>query len=131
MTAPTVHLTNWSSLRSPGRAHWFGQYGVWTIMAKPRAWERGYGTFRKLVPDSGELAAVKAGELSAEDYLTMCLDLFRERDLRPKVNPELVGATLCCSCSPHGPCHRRAAAIALVEQGWRVVLDGDALEPAR
>lgn len=41
---PTLHLTNWSSrrLHGPGRR--------WSIMARPRHWERGDGTCIPLTP---------------------------------------------------------------------------------
>jgi len=133
---PTLYVTNWSSrkLQGPGRK--------WTIMAKPRRWERGDGVIESFVPDAGDLGLVRAGEISMEEYRRR----FMARDWAPIGPGQLTaliklwtsgiyrrfevadGDTLCCACSreaaARGECHRVWAAELLHRAGWRVILDG-------
>lgn len=137
MTQPTLHVTNWSSrkLHGPGRK--------WTIMARPRWFEKGHGSVPLLTPNPLVLLAVQNGAQSIgayregyESYVEGHAD-----DLEPgRLKASIVGwpitisdgDTLCCACSrakaAAGECHRAWAAEALVRAGWRVVLDGEVLE---
>lgn len=125
---PTLYLTNWSSrrLHGPGQK--------WTIMARPRAWERGAGVVVALTPDLSDLVAAKSGTLSEVEYFAR----FREKMLRhsSQLAPGIMraayavypavcdGDTLLCACAIGAPCHRREVAPFLVRAGWRVILDG-------
>ncbi len=129
---PVLHITNHSSrrLHGPGR--------LWTIMARPRHFERGRGTVRAFVPLPADLDAVRAGRLSHDEYRDRCAAHFRRFDVAPgalwaedaSTAAELVvdGDTLCCACSreaaARGECHRVVAARLLSEAGWNVILDG-------
>lgn len=136
----TLFLTNWSS----GRLHGPGM--KLTIMAKPRAWEKGVGRVSALLPSVFDLEDVKAGRMTIEHYRRRYVAKV-ELETNPLQNhlapghllwwggsPEtssLVrdGDTLCCACSvdaaARGECHRVWAARFLFEAGWDVVLDGD------
>lgn len=133
---PTVHLTNWSSrnLHGPGRR--------FTIMAKPRKWERGAGSVDVLMPESDDLDAVRLGHIDIDEYRRRFrVGLERKADGLPPGHLWLKlnngrgydnvedGDTLCCACSradaAAGRCHRVWAAQALAAAGWRVVLDGE------
>jgi hypothetical protein len=144
---PTLYVTNWSSvkLHGPGRQ--------WTIMARPRSWERGDGYVLDLAPYCDDLDDLHEGFMTAVAYkakfterlrgVASCLtpgnlharperrELFGERD---EVRVE-DGDTLCCACgkrqAAEGWCHRVWAAEALVAAGWRVILDGRELEAPR
>lgn len=128
---PTLHITNWSSvkLHGPGRK--------WTIMALPREWEIGEGSVPVLTPLAGFVSAVKSGEMSHETYKRRYAEKLSRYVLTPgnvcAYRPQdrvLVadGDTLCCACSRQaageGRCHRVWAAHALHGAGWDVVLDG-------
>ena len=141
----TLYLTNWKSraLRGPGRA--------FTIMAKPRRWERGEGRVSALAPlgdvcfgylarviesrRSGvldpalvaEYRAALTGRASGFDLSPGALvaDLWplRHGDARAVVD----GNSLLCACSREdadGNCHRMWVAPLLVAAGWNVILDG-------
>lgn len=149
MTRPTLHLTNWSSrrLHGPGR--------LLTIMREPRAWEHGEGRVPALIPSRPDLHAVRAGEITHEEYARRCEANFRRGGLRPGSDATFDeriaagtlwtvagggtavrdGDTLCCACSreaaARGECHRVVAARLLVEAGWRVVLDGEEVSDGR
>ena len=141
---PTLHLTNASSrrLHGPGR--------VWTIMARPRTWERGIGRVAALSPIvaltplmQAAIAERKAG-IDGGPALAVYRSAFDARlaimDLRPgHIHGYLwegmgsgtlleSGDTLICACSraeaAAGRCHRSWCAPALVAAGWRVILDG-------
>lgn len=135
---PTLHITNWASrkLHGPGRR--------WTIMARPRRWERGEGVVADLTPNPHDLADVRDGRINVQEYR----DRFLARaGRRPELlTPDMLvanqnsapsvcvsdGDTLCCACSRDtaeaGACHRVWAAELLVQAGWRVILDGRELE---
>lgn len=136
---PTLHITNWSSrnLHGPGRK--------WSIMAKPRHWERGDGRLLDFTPDQDALTQVKQGVIDFSEY---------ERRFRAKAermamfrkpgwlfaycgNGKIVAAdfrqvrdgdTLLCACSVAaaniGHCHRVWVADILRQAGWAVCLDG-------
>lgn len=131
---PTIHITNWPS-RKLHHGH------VYTIMAKPRRWERGEGAVTGLVPNPRDLADVRAGAITVVEYRRRFLVGWTpERTveaLRPgrlmasigiSLSPVVDGDTLCCACSrdaaARGECHRVWAAELLRQAGWRVVLDG-------
>jgi hypothetical protein len=141
---PTIHLTNWSSRKlHSGR--------VFSIMARPRAWEHGVGTARALVPPVSAqsllprlLDSRHSGEnpgLLLDVYRTLCENHFEARvsqmfhgllgDIDADGFRNLVadGDTLCCACARGAECHRRWAAPFLVRAGWRVVLDGEEVRP--
>ena len=144
---PTVYLTNWSSRtrHGPGRK--------WTIMARPRAWERGEGVVDDFVPPVGLLLDVKAGRVTEGFYFLELRRLWarevREygpdaytpshllaRLYRPSPEGYTVagvadGDSLLCACAVGKPCHRREMVPFLLRAGWRVVLDGEPLSPAR
>lgn len=140
-TNPTLYLSNWSSHRTPGM---HGPGRKWTIMANPRAWERGEGAVRWLTPNTDDLLTVKAGNMGVDEYRLRCETRWDScagghrpgvlRAIFPEVRRagRLVvvedGDTLCCACSVAearaGRCHRTWAAPFLVRAGWRVVLDG-------
>lgn len=144
VSAPTIALTNWSSrrLHGPGR--------TWTIMARPRAWEHGFGTVHALCPSEAALLAVRGGAIPLEAYRRQfegkLVDVARE--LAPgRLRGTLTepsghgdswhtvrdGDTLCCACSrveaSLGRCHRTWCAPALVAAGWHVLLDGQPWSP--
>lgn len=131
---PTIHITNWSS-RKLHHGH------VYTIMAKPRRWERGEGAVTGLVPNANDLASVRAESITVAEYRRRFLDgwtpertvsTFRPGRVMASTGNGLValadGDTLCCACSrdaaARGECHRVWAAELLRQAGWRVVLDG-------
>lgn len=131
MSKPTIFVTNWSSkgTRGPGVA--------WTIMARPRTWERGAGTVRALVPSHAMLTAVKGGTIGVGLYRADFVAHVRPAELRPgrleafdgDAHVEVAdGDTLCCACSrdaaARGECHRTWVAELLRREGWRVMLDG-------
>ena len=136
---PTIYLTNWSSrkLHGPGRAY--------TIMARPRHWEHGDGVVRDLVPDPDQLTQVRGQFVSFAAYKAQCIEKFssgrlspgdlmafaRDASAWPRMWPVADGDTLCCACSrmnaAEDRCHRVWAAVLLSRNGWRVVLDGEAL----
>ena len=121
----------------------------WTIMARPRTWERGNGRVPNLIPRGEYVLAVKQGTMTHEEYKAHYIEKIRHHELHPGGlwaylgedgvwgTPVSDGDTLCCACSRQnaneGRCHRAWAAQALHEAGWVVVLDGkrlgDAVEP--
>lgn len=144
---PTLYVTNWSStkLHGPGRA--------WTIMVRPRSWERGDGCVWDLTPDCDDLDDLHDGFLTAVAYrakfhekladIASCLypgNLHARPERRERFGgreevPVEDGDTLCCACgkrqAAEGWCHRAWAAGALVAAGWRVILDGREVEVPR
>lgn len=136
---PTLRVTNWSSWR---KLHGAGR--KWTIMARPRHWEHGEGNVIALVPTTELMNAARHGGVSFEDYRRLYTGQVKQAmsALRPgkllAFDATLVGHylrdgdTLCCACSraaaAKGECHRVWAAEALVNAGWRVILDGKELE---
>lgn len=145
MSQPTLHITNWSSrkLHGPGR--------MLTIMAQPRHWERGAGRVTQLVP--GWFASFKRGDIDFEEYRRRYAQSVKYASVAGHLHPGALfiavpdpritsswnygGAvqdadTLCCGCSREAArfdrCHRVWAAHALICSGWRVILDGTALE---
>jgi hypothetical protein len=144
----TLYLSNWSSHRTPGM---HGPGRKWSIMAKPREWERGDGIVVVGTPDASDLDAVRAGTLTTAKYRARCearwdrwLAGYGPGILKPwpkqMDGAEVVtvsdGDTLCCACSVaearEGRCHRSWLAPYLVRAGWRVVLDGaDTSDPLR
>ena len=142
---PTVHLSNWSSYRTPG-AHGPGR--KWTIMARPRRWERGEGSVPLLAPDTDDLLLIQQGGLSRAAYRNAFLrlvayrvkvkgsgivpgGLLAETPLDPV--PVADGDTLLCACgvlrARAGQCHRTWAAGLLALAGWDVVLDQRPISP--
>lgn len=140
---PTVYLSNWSSHRTPGA---YGPGRKWSIMARPRRWEYGEGSVAALVPDTGDLLAVKSGEMTPEAYRGAYLRLVARRIKLERIPlhpggllattpldpvPVAHGDSLLCACSVQaaraGHCHRTWAAAFLVTMGWDVVLDQEAL----
>lgn len=134
---PTIHLTNHASRKPPHR----GPGRVWTMMARPRAWEHGEGRVPDCTPADGDLDALHAGRIEVDEYkarfLAFVLRLEWVGDLRPGklgaiAGDEIVrvgdGDTLCCACSrdeaASGRCHRAWLAPVLARAGWRVLLDG-------
>lgn len=149
MDSPTLYLSNWSSHRTPG-AHGPGR--KWSIMARPRAWERGEGACIPLAPlgPPGVLLDLLVVQRRAGAVDPDLLDRYRQamahrwgpREYGPDLGPTHLwaapdegppvrvsdGDTLCCACAVaearEGRCHRAWAAPFLVRAGWRVVLDG-------
>ncbi len=149
MSAPTLHLTNWSSpkLHGPGLR--------WRIMLNPRRWERGDGEVTALVPlgpamrllpaliEQRRRGGVVDPALVAE-YRRL-LEEGWEGQLTPlnHLRPGALfaagppnggrwvadGDTLLCACAKGADCHRRWAAPFLVRAGWRVILDGVEVTP--
>lgn len=146
----TIYLTNAASRNPPYR----GPGHVWSIMAAPRPQygEAGEGTVNDLVPMLGHLQALKAGEMTLEQYrehyiwelhhLTgplgsghLWASARPPNPARPRTvfgwKPVADGDTLICCCSraeaAKGRCHRVWAAQALAEAGWEVILDGKPL----
>ena len=143
---PTIYLSNWSSARTPGH---HGPGRKLTIMAAPRAWERGVGRVSTLTPVLSDLRNAQKGRLSPEEYRRR-FELDLRRAMPDAMSPGALlidaeaddwegigghpsrvvrdGDTLCCACSRDaaaaGRCHRVWAAPALVRAGWRVILDG-------
>lgn len=141
MSAPVLHVTNWSSWSSKGL---HGPGPKLTIMALPRSWEHGEGTVSALAPVAASLRAHQAGTMSIEAYraefearLETILDALRPGvlDYLPTGAsarvPVASGSTLCCACSradaAAGHCHRAWAGAVLARAGWRVILDGVAV----
>ena len=128
---PTLYLSNWASLRTVGH---FGPGPRLTIMARPRAWERGEGVVLSLLPARNDLDAVRAGDIGWEEYRRRYLARVPRARLAPGLLEHYDGerpaevvvsdSTLCCSCAVGRPCHRQIAAELLREAGWGVVLDG-------
>lgn len=128
-TAPTIHVTNWSSTNKHGQG---GRR--FTIMIRPRSWETGDGRIPVFAPRGADLTQARNGGMSVREYMRR----FRAEASRHRVGPgqlatdsgQLVraGDTLCCSCSvrnaERGECHRVVAADLLRLAGWRVLLDG-------
>lgn len=131
--APTIYVSNWASRRSPGH---HGPGRAWTIMAKPRHFERGDGVVPALVPDVLDLGLVQSHRISVAEYRRRYMlgleaqsgPLMASPRITRNVVPVADGDTLCCACSRDkaaaGECHRVWAAEALQAAGWRVVLDG-------
>ena len=141
---PTLYLSNWSSHRTPG-CHGPGR--KLTIMAAPRAWEKGEGSVGACTPRLEDLQDVKANRITLERYrhlFGLHLDMMGELALPPgKLTlakpdgerfPVQNGDTLCCGCSRDeaaaGRCHRVWAAQARAAAGWNIILDGEPLEHA-
>lgn len=144
---PTIYLSNWSSHKSPGH---HGPGRKWTIMARPRHWEKGEGSVALLVPRDEDLQAVRSGSISVTEYRQRYLDSRLDRPGDNPFNPWQLKAavsrdidpygvvhvrdcdTLCCACSraaaAKGECHRVWAAELLRVAGWNVVLDGEELK---
>lgn len=127
----TVYLTNWSSYRTPGC---FGTGRKLSIMARPRAWERGDGRIWMLTPRK-ELfdEALRIG-LAAyrERYIEQVSNSVGGLPIRETYLEEIQdGDTLCCACSRGaaevGGCHRVWAAELLRDAGLTVILDGKGL----
>ena len=136
---PTLYLSNWSGHNTPG-AHGPGR--KWSIMARPRRWEKGEGSVPLLVPDADDLVAVQDGTMTPEAYREAYLRLvaYRIKKKRVPVAPGALLATtpldpvpvahgdsLLCACgvaeARAGRCHRTWAAGFLTLFGWDVVLD--------
>lgn len=145
---PTLHVTNWSSvkLHGPGRK--------FTIMARPRTWERGEGTVIALAPigareqlmrlalDEREhgnaTVAMEAYKVAMIADFERCVPMLRPmqlmafgdgRGMGGGLSTEVAdGDTLCCACAKGADCHRRWAAPFLVRAGWRVILDGEEMK---
>lgn len=142
MTAakPTLFLSNWSSYRSPGQ---HGEGRKYTIMAKPRAWEKGEGLVRALAPlepavaaafEAARMARGRADEGEALARYRAALEggwttALKVGDLRPhptalrgltarsaRQGPVAVvgGDTLCCACS------KAEAALGRCHRVWAV-----------
>lgn len=140
---PTIHLTNWSSRKlHSGR--------VFTIMARPRLWERGLGTVLALCPVGAEVAAMRRALADREnadarrEYREMIEARWTNASAFPMAlepgrllafadGPIVVadGDTLCCACARGAECHRRWAAPFLARAGWSVVLDGEVPDACR
>lgn len=136
MDKPTIHLTNWSSRKlHSGR--------VFTIMARPRAWEHGDGLCRKFAPIHGDETRLMLNAITLRTPTAIAT--YREAiEARWRADtycmqPGLLvatneaefagyiladGDTLCCACKVGADCHRRWAAPFLARAGWAVVLDG-------
>lgn len=135
---PTINLTNFSS-RKLHHGH------VYSIMARPRAWEHGEGSVSDLVPNASWLCEVQRGACTMAQYRAA----FEERLERSIAAGDLApgflkadgrrsfrvvedGDTLCCACSVIAAkierCHRAWAAPFLVRAGWCVILDGVEVE---
>lgn len=137
---PTIYLSNWSSHKTPGH---HGPGRKYTIMARPRKWERGEGQVWALTPDTDALECVRNGAWSADKYRVETIEMFQRHRIDPshllaerftpntRWIPVVGGDTLCCACSrakaAAGECHRVWAAELLKEAGWHVVLDGKPL----
>ena len=142
---PTIHLSNWSSHRTPG-AHGSGR--KFSIMARPRAWEWGDGrveplaTMGDLEPMMIEALTERAAGIvegdAMQSYRMVYLRRIGALDMRPgylvashggsDARTVIDGTTLCCGCAVDyarkGLCHRAWLAEAFARDGWRVVLDG-------
>lgn len=136
---PTIYLSNWSSHRTPGM---HGPGRKYTIMARPRQWERGEGEVSAFEPPMEWLDEVRAGRVHVDNYLAWLrfrwtsaegAGIFAPGTLVAHLRGERVvvsdGDTLCCACARGAPCHRQAAAPFLARAGWRVVLDGVEVSP--
>lgn len=138
---PVIHLTNHASRKPPHR----GPGRVWTMMARPRAWEHGEGRVPDCTPSAEDLDAVRSGRIVMDEYrarfLSFVLRLQMSGELQPGrlqaiAGDEAVevgdGDTLCCACSraaaAKGECHRAWLAPVLARSGWTVVLDGEVLD---
>lgn len=128
--APTLHVTNFAS-RGLHRGR------VYTLMARPRKWEKGAGAVKTLLPSHAMLAAVQKGTIDVTLYRLDFVAHVRTADLPvgrlqafDGKTPIVVadGDTLCCGCAKDaaaaGRCHRVWAAELLRRAGWNVVLDG-------
>ena len=147
---PTLHLTNLASRaqHGPGR--------LWCAMALPRRWEHGDGRVAKAAPAEADLRAVRAAEISPDDYRALCVDRFgvfaesgsyapgklrgvipaaKTADSRPACRAVGDGDTLFCACPrPDRPrrypfCHLELLAPFLHAAGWIVVLYGAPFNP--
>ncbi len=139
MRTETIYLSNWSSHKTPGH-HGPGRW-KWTIMAKPRHWERGHGRVTSLTPSIEDMESAKLGAISLYEYRRRFMRMARwslmplEASVGSIPNASIAtvrnGDTLCCACSraaaARGECHRVWAARLLHEAGWRVILDGKEL----
>lgn len=140
----SLFVSNWSSHATAG-AHGSGR--KWSIMARPRRWEHGDGSVPLLVPDEGDLLAVKGGGITHDEYRERFLRLvaFRVKKKVPPLGivpglllattgPVTDGDTLLCACAVAdaraGRCHRSWSAALLHLAGWQVVLDGTPLTEA-
>lgn len=145
---PRIHLTNWSSHRTPGA---WGTGRVWTIMALPRRWEKGEGSVPLFIPEIEDLFARQGDKITLEEYRKRFLSTVVQRVRMGKVGglqpgtlmarttlglfPVETGATLCCGCSVEdahaGACHRSWAAAILSRLDWEVYLDGVLVTPGK
>ena len=120
---------------------------AFTIMARPRHFERGDGRVWVIAPDTASFKEYQRGDIDLTEYrrrfenhtLPMVVDFLLPGVMvaaaRQSRSGEWAGVlvqdgdTLCCSCSKAaslaGECHRAWAAPFLVRAGWRVVLDGE------
>ena len=134
---PVVQVAAWSELRTAGH---HGPGLAYTLMSMPRAWEHGAGTVLELTPPVPIERALAQGQIDLGFYLQEAARFIGLSvglgELRPgHLTAEALlgsrrvrsGDTLCCSCPPGAPCHRRVAALALLHVGWDVVLYGDLL----
>ena len=138
MGVQTIHLTNASSRK-------LHHGSVYNIMAMPRGWEHFNGNVPAITPTMSWLAAVRRHACTVERYREKCEQKFADSLqsgilapgrllVRSFACPVLVrdGDTLVCACSreaaARGDCHRAWAAPFLARAGWRVVLDGVAIQ---
>ena len=138
----SVHLSNWGSHATPGR---HGPVRKLSIMALPRAWERGEGSVPLLTPDAADVVDARHGRLDPAAYRVRFYRLvaFRVRKkglglapgtlLTASGEPVVDGDTLLCACGAEKArgrrCHRVLAADLLAVAGWSVDLDGVRVNP--
>jgi hypothetical protein len=135
---PTLYLTYWGAARSERlRPYLFGPVGAWSIMARPRPWERGMGTVSILAPNRADLDTLRAGNLAPAEYYRrlrgrLMTDMGKVAPGRLHTDASVPipdGATLCCACGPvlvaQRGCHRQVVAEVLELAGWNVRLDTD------
>lgn len=145
--APIIHLASWNRPQDhgPGRKL--------SIMALPKAHERGDGRVWAFTPSAASLQAVQAGRMSRGALKRSLLEQWAEWKHRPRAAegfhilanphrpgflrstveeapPVRTGDTLLCACDVRW-CHRRLVAPVLHEAGWSVVLDGESWHPTR
>lgn len=146
MSAPTLYLANFASLRRPDPAV-VGTGRRWTAMARPRLWERGHGRVLGVSPPPDALRAVQAGTITPTRYFAVCRERFAAWASAGLLVPERLcgesadgwvddvadGDFIGCSCARdaalRGECHLFHAAPFLVRAGWRVVLHGQEVTP--
>jgi hypothetical protein len=118
--APTIYLTNWSSSRHRGPG------SVYTIMARPKGWERGDGTVRVLVPRRDDLAGIQlAAGVAEEKGHSLTRDDDAVLDYQRAYRRHVI-----VQGPPDDPLgHLSPGALAAAESGGRVrtVKDGDTL----